>query len=47
MIGIGRTPEQVAAADHVRRQKKVGPEAEAKAKRLKADVDATAKRGRL
>lgn len=46
MFGIGKTPEQVAAAIHVGLAKKRGPEATAKAERLKEQVDAEAKRGR-
>lgn len=43
MIGR-RTPEQVAAADHVRRSKARGPEAVAAARRLKAEVEAEARK---
>ncbi|GAA1887958.1 hypothetical protein GCM10009837_07240 [Streptomyces durmitorensis] len=43
MIGR-RTPEQVAAAHHVRQQKRRDPAAEAKAREIKAEADARAKR---
>lgn len=41
-----RNPEQLAAAINVGLAKKRGPEAAAAARRLKAEVDAEAKRGR-
>ncbi len=39
-----RTPEQLAAADNVRRAKRRGKDAADLARRLKAETDAAAKR---